>query len=525
MAKTFIPSSYQQAIFEWVSTGKGNAIINAVAGSGKTTTIVEASKLIESDAVLFAAFNAHIVKTLRSRLAIGTTCRTMHSIGLECVRNRLGNYLQKPTNTKYRAYCRAVAKTIHEQLETIYDNELKAFDFNSDVNLPDEPPALDEIKNQLQTLTDFCRTTLTDAESLEELEALVEHYSIDCPVSLENVMVYLKHILDLGEEEAIEKKIIDYTDMLWLPYKWKLNPRKYKWILVDEAQDLNASQLHLINKMVDDDTRLLFVGDPMQAIYGFSGADSNSYARIKDETNATEFPLSICYRCPSKVVSLAKTIVEQIEPHPECEEGEITEIKENEILGHVKDQDLILCRSTAPLVKLCFKLLANKRNARIRGKDIGKALVKIVKNIEHLEGFNFSEFLDFLYKYSNDRIQKLSQKHDNEEQIENFSDQVASLATCFVSFSCKSISEFKADLEKLFSDDNTAITLSTIHKTKGLEENRVFILHYEKMPLKWKRQKPWQFTQEINLKYVAITRAKQHLYLVEEIPEDEDTVF
>lgn len=520
MTNEFVPSAYQKAIFEWVLEGKGNAIINAVAGSGKTTTIVEASKLIKSDAILFAAFNLHIVKTLRSKLATGTICRTMHSIGFECVRNRLGNSLQKPSNVKYIAYCRTVAKSIHEQLETIYDNKLKAFDAGNDIDLPDEPPTFDEIKNQLQTLTDFCRTTLTDPESLEELEILVDHYSIDCPVPLEKIKDYVKYILDMGEADAIESKTIDYTDMLWLPYIWNLKPPKFKWILVDEAQDLNASQLHLINKMVGDDTRLLFVGDPMQAIYGFSGADSNSYSRIKDQTNATEFPLSICYRCPSKVVSLAKTIVGQIEPRPGCIEGEITAIKEDAILSHVKDQDLILCRSTAPLVKLCFKLLANKKHARIRGKDIGKALIKIVEDIESKEGFKFSEFIRLLREFAGDRIQKLSQKQDNEQQIEDFADQIASISACFVSFNCKSIAEFKAELQSLFSDDSTAITLSTIHKTKGLEENRVFILHYEKMPLVWKKQKEWQFIQEINLKYVAITRAKQHLYLVEEVPED-----
>ncbi|MBN8669389.1 MAG: ATP-dependent helicase [Chitinophagales bacterium] len=519
MSSEFQPSVYQSAIFDWVSNGTGNAIINAVAGSGKTTTLVEASKLIDSDNVLFAAFNTHIVGTLRSRLPKKTICRTMHSIGRECLLKHLGLTTIKPISNKYRAYCRTIAKSIHEQLETIYDNKLKAFDFNSDVDLPDAPPLVEEIRNQLQTLTDFCRTTLADPESLEELENLAEHFSIDCPVPLPKIKDYVKHILDMGESDALESNTIDFTDMLWLTFKWNLKPPKFHWVLIDEAQDLNASQLHLVNKMVGENTRLLFVGDPKQAIYGFSGADSNAFSNIKVKTNAQEFPLSICYRCPAKIVGLAKTIVEQIEPRPGCIDGEITEIKEDAILSHVKDGDLILCRSTAPLVKLCFKLLSNKKQARIKGKDIGKALIKIVKDVEAEDGFDFTQFLDFLEKIKIERINKLNQKPDNEQQVEDFIDQVESIAACFVSYNCKSAPEFRAELDNLFSDESTVITLSTIHKTKGLEEDRVFILHYEKMPLKWKKQKDWQFTQENNLKYVAITRTKQHLYLVSEVQE------
>ena len=55
----FFPSQYQEAIFNWVSTGSGDALVEAVAGSGKTTTLIESSKLIKNKRILFCAFNKY----------------------------------------------------------------------------------------------------------------------------------------------------------------------------------------------------------------------------------------------------------------------------------------------------------------------------------------------------------------------------------------------------------------------------------------------------------------------------------
>ena len=62
----FIPSKYQRAVYIYIEKGKGNAVIDAVAGSGKSTTIVNALKLIpKNKRVLFLAFNKAIVKAGR----------------------------------------------------------------------------------------------------------------------------------------------------------------------------------------------------------------------------------------------------------------------------------------------------------------------------------------------------------------------------------------------------------------------------------------------------------------------------
>ena len=79
-----------------------------------------------------------------------------------------------------------------------------------------------------------------------------------------------------------------------------------------------------------------------------------------------------------------------------------------------------------------------------------------------------------------------------------------------------SIAELAASIEELFSDDASPITLSTCHRAKGLEGDRIFIHKAEDLPMKWRNQLDWQKEQEDNLLYVALTRSKRELYIVGE---------
>ena len=84
-------------------------------------------------------------------------------------------------------------------------------------------------------------------------------------------------------------------------------------------------------------------------------------------------------------------------------------------------------------------------------------------------------------------------------------------------YAIKDTTQLKSYINKMFTDDKieNAVMLSTAHKSKGLEANRVMILLPDKLPLKYPHQQKWQEIQEMNLKYVALTRARKELIFVD----------
>src|SRR5579859_7996572 len=126
------------------------------------------------------------------------------------------------------------------------------------------------------------------------------------------------------------KKTIDFTDMVYWPVvdtKIWLFPQDY--ILVDEAQDLSKAHHELIKKAIKKDKagkvigRMIFVGDDMQAIYAFAGADSYSFLNLAKLPNTLVFPLTISFRCPKAVIKLANTIVPDIRATDNAIEGQV----------------------------------------------------------------------------------------------------------------------------------------------------------------------------------------------------------
>ena len=317
---------------------------------------------------------------------------------------------------------------------------------------------------------------------------------------------------------------MDFTDQIWLPVKWRLNEAKwfkhYKFVLVDECQDLNAAQLELVLILAGSTGRILAVGDPRQAIMGFAGADDESYTNIVNRTKAVELPLSICYRCPRSHIELVKKIYPQIpiEPSPTSAEGTITQIDNANVEKLIKLGDMVIGRKTAPLVSLCIRLISRGIKATVKGKDIGESLKKDLDEIAKSPGYSFEFFNSAVEEFKQIKITQY-QGLDNEEQlIENLKDKLQAVTIIYQSQpQARNIEDLKLYIEQLFSDENSPITLSTCHRAKGLEGDRIdriFIYKPEDMPMRWKNQQEWQLEQEQNLLYVALTRSKSELFIV-----------
>lgn len=513
----FQPSHYQQAIFDWIVSGRGDAVVQAVAGAGKTTVLVESAKLLRSSPsrASFLSFNKHVAEELQKRLGNAMVCKTIHSVGMGCLRSRLDKVTV--ASHKYADLAKPYADEIYADLFRKYQTSLRNWRRSRDEDAPEpeEPPSAGFILGQLKKLAHFCMATLTPAQDRAAVSAMVDHFDcLDDCFDLKDFYYPLISLLKEGERLA-EKGIIDYDDMLWLPHCWQLEPPKQDWVFIDESQDLNPAQLDLVLKMRGKGGRLLFVGEPKQAIYGFAGASSDSVEQIIEHTQATTLPLSISYRCPTSHIKLAQEIVPQIEPAPGADEGIVETVSRSKVHELIREGDLVISRCTAPAVRLCIELIAKRIPARVRGRDIGKALTNIVREVGKRFDFEFKRFAEFLEEYKQVKIAKLKQRRNSESQIESLNDRIEGIQVCYEAFDCESLEQFCSEIEELFSDIRSSVVLSTIHRAKGLEEGRVFILRPDQLPLRWANQRPWQLEQEMNLKYVALTRSKQALYFVE----------
>lgn len=518
---TFTPSKYQQDIFNFVRNGRGNAVITAVAGSGKSTTLKQLLNYLPTSAnVLYVAFNADAAKELKNKLEQETTrkltageqvcrwdCRTIHSLGNATLKSNGLNCTVK--NNKYIALCRQFLKT------------------DLDPNLYDPNYA-----THLAKLIDMVRLTLSPTDEIG-LKALIERFEIDLDVNDKEVWPVMVSavpaILSGGIQQAQEEKVIDFTDMIWLPSSRALNlsPRKFDWVLVDEAQDLSPAQRELVLNARSISGRFIAVGDRNQAIYGFAGASLRSIDEIVADAGAIELPLSICYRCPRKVIAEANQIRPGTEPAPDAPEGVVDHVEKDKVEDMVEAGDLILCRLTAPLVEMCLSLLRSGKRANVRGKDLGTTFIALIEKIQKQFSRNFpteaSQFLqlaDLAHEYQRRQISILSNNlEENEMKIDSLCDKIDTLLALYDAYraqnnSGSTMSGFIAYITEFFREDQDAqIILSTGHRAKGLEFGRVFILQSDKLPHP-KAKTPEQMTQEYNLMYVMYTRAMRALYLV-----------
>lgn len=492
------PSKYQNNIFKFIKSGKGNCIIQAVAGSGKTTTIIHSTKLIPQDKdSLFVAFNKAIADELKTRLPSNIKSSTLHSLGL--------SMFQPNTNVRPEIKYDKLQNTINAILkENGFEEDSEEFNCYSYF---------------LKRVTPLVKATLTKT-NFSELDALLSQYNIDWEVDDKSIRL-LEKVLFACKQNT---KFIDFDDMIWIPIVNNFYSKTYNYVFIDETQDLNKSQLELIKKVCNKDTRVIAVGDRKQSIYAFRGANTNSMDDVKEFFEAVELPLSICYRCAKNVVKLAQTIVPNIEYSEDKEDGIVNWIDYNSIIKKAKDGDLILCRTNAPLVKVAFSLIREGKKAVIRGRDIGKNLIKI---IDRYDCNNLNDLIEKINNYKNLQDEKLmlieAGKYDKNKKAQLMMLVDSCDTITIIASEVNNIEELKLKIESIFSDDRVGIVCSSVHKAKGLEANNVFIINWDMMPHPMAKTDE-EVEQEYNIKYVAVTRAKKELYLLHNIDNEEEVI-
>lgn len=497
----FTYSKYQKDIFDFVKNGQGNAVVEASAGAGKSTTLIKCLDFIDEDkTILMSAFNTDIVSVLKRKTKDfpNVNCATLHSIGRTMLQRNYPKDELTLDELKYKSYLNTNIKS----LSSIDTYSLSKKDFGR------------YMKN-IETFVNFGRAYL--CQTVKDLDLIEDRYGIDTVADEKEVA------LDVMEYGKTDLSKIDFTDMIWLPNVLFCKPigMKYDWIMLDEVQDLSVCQREIILKCRKINTRMILVGDKKQCIFSFSSADPQSFEKLKDIPNTITLPLSISYRCAENIVNFAKKLVPSIEPNDDGRHGEI---KYNTQIDDIQDGDMVLCRNNAPLMQVYVDLIKQGKKCFIRGKDIGLNMKNAVKttgmdtlNVKLDKDGVFVRLYDELFDAINDIMGKYNVTYADAVEtsfVARKLDIIKALET--LSNNINTSKELIDKISDIFSDRKKGgISLSTIHKAKGLEANNVYIVCNSLMPSEMAK-KDWEIEQEYNLMYVAYTRAKNILGFVDE---------
>jgi DNA helicase-2/ATP-dependent DNA helicase PcrA len=502
----FTPSQDQKNIFAFVSEGKGNLSVNAVAGSGKSTTILKAIPFMKNHEgktpnICCLMFGAAIQSEMENKLKrdgiTNATAYTVHSI---CYRGFLRKY-GKPEldRNKSKLIMQKFLPDSEVRMYSSFVGKLVSYAKNSGFGL--------------------VGAGFPSIHNTEEWEKIIHHHDLE----FEDPNAEITKAIEIAKEVLLrsnkEVRLIDFDDQIYLSLLLGVTLPKFDWVLVDECQDLSLLRQTVVKCILPIHGRAMFVGDIAQAIFGFTGADANAMHRLITEFNCTELPLSISYRCSKAVINHVKPWNSIIQAAPNAEEGSVTNMEFKDFIQNPETlnlgaNDAILCRNNAPLLQTAFSLLAKGIGCKIEGKKIGQNL-NALANKWKVKSLN--SLLDRLETHLDKETQKARLKG-----MDTAAALLEDKVECLKILIGKCQSENKHTLfdltqliESLFQDSNgrpaKLVTLCSSHKSKGLEWDRVFLLDRKSyMPSAW-ATKEWMQIQENNLIYVSITRAKRDL--------------
>lgn len=526
-------------------------IVNAVAGSGKTTTIVAANRIILSllegyreglqgmerdwfsPKVLFLAFNKSIANELALRLPKEVWSKTLNALG----HSVLIQYLKNSMN-----------------IHGVEVSTTKTWKIMKNIMVPEE---VKRFGGDIAFLVAKCKSMgIVPIEGIPDIEPLHGRYATDdvlesiCihygkEIDPTNIAAIFKYTREVLLASILDLTLIDFDDQKYLPVILRPNGNpikmyQYDIIGLDEAQDVNPVDLELVRMSLKSNGFLIAIGDKNQSIYGFRAADVESIEKIQDKFNAEHLPLSITYRCAKKIVEAAEKVHPGILAAPNAIEGKVERIAKYDatLFKHWSPtatpsqrksiHDMVVCRNNAPLVKLAFRLIRARVAIHMMGRDFGKELISLIRKLvgdskltNPFKNTNLIELASTLTQWEDNQISIIRAKDDQDEaSIERVRDRADTIRVFMEDNKDNRVETIVLEIQKLFNTDSQGpesaiptnrVILSTGHKSKGLESIRVFFLDKHLMFPQYVVKGSWQYDQERNLLYVITTRAKEYL--------------
>lgn len=490
-------SEYQTAFFDIIKESEDSVQLEAVAGSGKSTTLCEVPN-ISKGSVIFLAFMRSNVEDLKGRVSGGCEVKTFNGLG----NGMLWKQFRGAKLEKYK---------LSQLLPQIVQGDIA--------------------KQFGQVIQQAVRLGKNDALGIErkaemwDFFDIIDKHDLDVPEEAkEQVSLFAQKLFQLSIDTT---SIFDFDDQLYFPCLYNASFPYFSTVIVDEDQDLSPIQHLMLERLQTcyqavtyGKPRIIGAGDRRQAIYAFRGALSNSVDLLKSRFQMREAPLSISYRCARAIVEEAKQYCPQIEARPGAPEGQVIRLEEDPKFW--REDQMVLCRTNAPLFRAILSYVRDRRPCQVKSNFLDQ-LESFVRRLQASSLTELRDKLDLWYGKEKEAAQKKGQK----AKLMLLKDKYETICLLSKQSEGKGVRGL-LDLLKSLAESKTGTTFSTIHKAKGLESPSVFILRPDLMPAPWVDSPidpgliadpedfeasipSAEYEQELHMLYVAITRAKEEL--------------
>lgn len=484
------------AILTEFQDGRSHFAVIARAGTGKTTICVEGISRAPEAKKCYLAFNKKNVDEAKTKIT-DSRCqvKSLNGLGFSYVLQNL--------------------KGVKPDDDVDFDRISAVINSNLTLKAKKYPPRalIKEILNYAKNTQPFA----DQAAVLKMAEAKgfsPEDYQEEQGWTVELICEVAYKAMQAAKTPDRQNRI-SFNDQLWLPVVMKWVRPWFDMVVVDECQDMNTTQLYLAEGACKKAGRIVLVGDPRQAIYAFRGATVGGMEHLQKKLRAKTFPLTITYRCPKAVVELAQILVPDYKAAAKAPAGTVRRLQNaDKLADEVRGGDAVLSRFNAPLVPHCLTLLKKKIRAYIEGRDVGRTLTAIHQK---LPTTSVRAYLDALDSWAAEKINRVTGNVESDTYkaaIQLIEDQAATLKA--LAEDAADISVVTSTLSTLFDDTTPnspkAVVFSSVHKAKGLEWSRVFLLANTFKGMSWTSL----VTENQNILYVALTRSKSELCWVGE---------
>lgn len=501
------PTDEQSAIFAAVKATKQDIVIDALAGAAKTTTILASLAFIPQRSILLCAFNKRIQETLLAKLPqipVGTVVhvRTFHAQGLSILKSKFPHVVVDKQATE-ELINKCAGGGLPFKSRRVAVKLLKGLKEISVV----KPPSIQ-----------FTRNHIAEYGHNEDLFGVnMDDKTIDAICDV----VYDAYIAGIDFKS---RKTIDFCDMVWGPLVAEIPPKsRYQAVIVDEMQDMSQPQLDMLFSSIAPGGRLIGVGDRNQAIYGFRGGIPDKVYASFRARGASFLPLTITFRCAKAIVKEAQKLVPSLQPREGAPEGIVRSIGMDELAVNIskvkwettgEPQTFVLSRNNADLLSCALRLWRQRVSFQLNaGREMLEPLFQILDVVGVAQ--NSTAFMGKLATWYTSESKRAEAAHAA-AWAERLDEQYKMLTHAAAYAPPHQIRKLLGDM---IEASTSGVLLSTVHKVKGLEAERVFLLKQtfqRHAPLKYPDSPPPPIDrEEFNLEYVGITRAKNELVWVD----------